>query len=212
MTISHLPQAQHPNVQSVSNQDPLVDSIADILRAIATPMSKTPTLGFVQPPRPTWIYANRTHGDRWYWRTPTGEYELCPTAALSGRLVQLEFKEVTRRNQPVWKLWATLEADRTYIIEAGKESVFSKSLLAAIASLQPTDLARIVTLEVYPSDQNQESLFCSLYVDGNRVYGKWGEDPDWENIAHKAMVVVNQEQPSLSQSTSSLPTVDHLAS
>ena len=212
MTISHLPQAQHLDGHPISSSDPLIHSIAESLRAIATHMGETPTLGFVQPPRPTWIYANRMQGDRWYWRTANGEYELCPTAALSGRLVQLEYKEVTRRQQPVWKLWATLEADRTYIVEAGKDSVFSKSLLAAIATLQPADLEKIVTLEVYPADQNQESLFCNFYLDGTKIYGKWGDDPDWETIAYNAMMVVNQGQPSLSQSTSSLSAVDELAS
>lgn len=197
MTISHVPQSndQVLGVQPVSSQEQLLHSISESLRAIVTPASQTPTLGFVQPPRPTWIYANRTQGDRWYWRIPTGEYELCPTAALSGRLVQLEFREVTRRQQPVWKLWATLEADRTYIIEAGKDSVFSKSLLASIATLQPTDLKNIVTIEVSPADQNQESLFCNLYLDGTKVYGKWGDNPDWKDITHTAMVLVNQAPP-----------------
>lgn len=181
---------------------------AAILKAIATATSASQTLGFVQPPRPTWIYANRTHGDRWYWRTPNGEYELCPTAALSGRLIQLEYKEVTRRNQPVWKLWATLEADRTYIIEAGKDSVFAKSLLVAIATLQPADLEKIVTIEVYPSEQNQESLFCSLYVEGNRIFSTWGDNSNWNDIAHNAMRLVNQD----AESTTSLSAIDELAS
>ena len=196
MTISHVPQANEPelNVQPVSGQDPLLHSIAESLRTIAAHMSASPKLGFVQPPRSTRIFANRTHGDRWYWRATNGEYELCPTSALSGRLVKLEYKEVTRRNQPVWKLWTTLESDRTYIIESGKESVFSKSLLAAIATLHPTDLQNILTLEVYPSEQNQESLFCNLYKDSERIYGKWNEHSDWDHIAQNAMIIVNQAQ------------------
>ncbi|MEM9217168.1 MAG: hypothetical protein AAGD25_22835 [Cyanobacteria bacterium P01_F01_bin.150] len=207
MTISHLPQttAQNMDVLPVSSQDPMLYRIAELLGAIANQPAKSEPLGFVQPPRPTWIYANRTQGDRWYWRTPTGEYELCPTAALSGRLVKLEFREVTRRQQPVWKLWATLEADRTYIIEAGKDSVFSKSLLSAISVLQPADLNNVVTIEVCPADQNQESMFCNFYLGGDRIYRKWGEDPDWNDIAQKAMMLVNQDASAMSQTMPNLP-------
>lgn len=174
-----------------------LQTMAHSLRAIASQIDATPTMGFVEPPRPTWIYANRTHGDRWYWRTAEGEYALCPTTALLGHLVKLEFKEVTRREQPVTKLWATLDADRTYIIEAGKDSVFSKSLLAAIATLHPTDLTHMLMLEVAPSDQNQESLFCRVYIKGEKVYGKWGDNPDWEHIAQNAMLIVNQSHPDM---------------
>ncbi|MGK7891965.1 MAG: hypothetical protein AB4042_21770 [Leptolyngbyaceae cyanobacterium] len=172
--------------------DNAIQSIAASLKAIATQLGTTPQLGFVQPPKTTWIYANRTQGDRWYWRTPDGNYELCPTSAIAGRLIQLEFKEVTRRQQPVWKLWATLEADRTYIIEAGRDSVFAKSLLVAIASLSPHILQQPITLEVYPADQNEESLFCNVYVEGERVFKKWGDDPDWEAIAQTAISAVTQ--------------------
>lgn len=172
--------------------DDLLKSIAESLKAIATGQNSSPQLGFVQPPKATWIYANRTQGDRWYWRNNSGEYELCPTSALSGRLVQLEFKQVTRRQQPVWKLWAILEADRTYIIESGRDSVFAKSLLVAIASLEPGKLEQPITLEVYPADQNEESLFCNVYVEGERIYKKWGDSPDWDAIAQTAMMVVTE--------------------
>jgi len=170
---------------------PTLNSIAASLEAIASHLGTAPTLGFVQPPKATWIYANRTQGDRWYWRTPTGAYDLCPTSAIAGVLTRLEFKEVTRRQQPVWKLWATLESDRTYIIESGRESVFTKSLLVAITTLTPDQLKRPLTLDVYPADQNEESLFCSVYVEGEKIYQKWGESPDWEHIAQTAMAVVD---------------------
>lgn len=177
---------------SIQNETTLLSNIAESLSLIATQMGTAPQLGFVQPPKPTWIYANRTQGDRWYWRTPEGEYVLCPTSALAGRLVQLEFKEVTRRKQLVWKLWATLEADRTYIIEAGRESVFTKSLLAAIASLTPFALRQPIILDVEPGDQNDESLFCGVYIGGEKIYKKWGDSPDWNHIAQTAMSIVNQ--------------------
>ncbi|MEB3232011.1 MAG: hypothetical protein VKJ64_13450, partial [Leptolyngbyaceae bacterium] len=88
--------------------------------------------------------------------------------------------------------WATLEADRTYVIESGRDSVFAKSLLVAIASLEPHRLQQPITLEVYPADQNEESLFCNVYVNGERVFKKWGDNPDWEAIAQTAMATVTQ--------------------
>ena len=187
----HTPAQSLAISRSCSDESALY-SIAESLRAIAHQMGPSSDLGFVQPPKATWVYANRTQGDRWYWRTPEGNYELCPTAALSGRLVSLDFREMTRRNQPVWKLHTTLEADRTYIIEAGRDSVFAKSLLAAIATLSSTTLRQPIILEVHPADQNEESLFCNLYVEGERVYGSWGDQPDWTTIANKAMTLVAQ--------------------
>ena len=175
----------------MNSSDQVLKDIADSLKAIAQGIEKVPEppLGFIQPPKPVWIYANRNQTDSWYTLNADRQAVVCPSNALAGQITDLTFKEVTRRGKPVWKLHLTLKADRTYVIEAGSDSCFSKSVLAALAKIPPADLKQAVTLEVYPAD-NGESLFSNLYVQGQKVFAPWNQDTDWKLTAKAAVEAV----------------------
>jgi hypothetical protein len=154
-------------------------------------LSPKPVLGFGNAPRSEqWIFCNRKHGGLWYSLDANNCPIVLPHGSLTGYFRKLEFTQAKRRNQECWKLHATIEADRTYILESGHDSHFSKGLLSAIATLPPEALSRPITIVPQASTQVAEVLFCNVWVEGAEVLAPYSEASNWREIGRTAVDAV----------------------
>ena len=89
-------------------------------------------LGFGNPPKPRYVYANRQYTDcLWYfWNGAKAEHEPIELNALTGKVVKLEIETKEFRGKPDDKLNLHVEADRKYVIQAGLDTLFGKGLLS----------------------------------------------------------------------------------
>lgn len=171
----------------------LLERQSALLQQLIALHQKQP-LGFTEPPRPRYIYCNRSHQCLWYWLNDAREVVPIPLTALSGYAEKLEFKQVERRGKNTWKMHLHVRADRPYVLEAGFDSIFSKGLISALAVCSPEWLKQPIIIEVQPADSD-EVLFSRLYANGELVFAPWDEASDWKSLAKLAIQVVNQTQP-----------------
>jgi len=152
-----------------------------------------PELGFGPAPWPVRVYCNRTNGGNWYVLKDS-EPEIIPHEALTGIPLSLTFPRVERRGQEVIKMNLVIQADKTYILEAGYDSQFSKSLMSCLSMFGPGSLAGQV-ITVVPSPGSDESvLFCRVFFDGDQVRTELPETPDWRAIALSAVGAIGGSQ------------------
>jgi hypothetical protein len=172
----------------------LLQAILDEIKAarIAVPAV---ALGFSSPPKPRFIYANRQYGDcLWYfWNSAKNEHEPIDATALTGWVEKLEIEEKEFRGRTETKVNLTLRADRTYIIQAGFETIFARSLLHTLAKLPADAFRQPIMIAVEPGDTEQV-LFCRIYnpATGKSVFAPWPEDTDWHATAQRAIHKIEQ--------------------
>ncbi|WP_334862434.1 hypothetical protein [Nostoc sp.] len=83
----------------------------------------------------------------------------------------------------------TIQADRTYILESGYDTHFSKCILAAIATLTTQQL--YVPLTLQPQPGNDESvLFCRVWIGSELIMTNYNQQSDWKVTARQAIDVV----------------------
>ncbi len=126
-------------------------------------------LGFGQPPTPTTIFINRSHGGCWY-RLENGNPVVIQEPALTCRLQAAHFETVSRRDKETSKLRISVVADRPYILEAGGTTQFSRSFLAACAMFP----AALCTAKSSPSSRATGRRLCFVLpavVNGELVRG-----------------------------------------
>jgi hypothetical protein len=172
----------------------VLTEIRDLLARQKLAQQTQEKLGFGHPPTPTTVFINRTHGGVWY-RLENGNPVVIPEPALTCRLLGVNFENVSRRNRETSKLHIRVSADRTYILEAGGTTQFSRSFLAACATFGPGELhGRVVTIQPVPGDDDSV-LFCRLWVNGEPVRASEvppvGDSDAWRAIAKRALAAVN---------------------
>jgi hypothetical protein len=170
-------------MQQLSQQNLLLQQLVDLLR------QKQP-LGFSEAPRPRYIYCNRSQNCLWYWLNDAREAMPILQTALTCLVERLEFKQVERRGKETWKIHLHVRADRRYILEAGYDSNFSKSLLSALSVITPPQLSQPLTIEVQAAD-SEEVLFCRVYANGELVFAPWDDSTAWKVVAKRAIANVD---------------------
>lgn len=163
-------------------QNALLQQLVDLLQ------QKQP-LGFSDAPRPRYIYCNRSNNCLWYWLNDAREVVPIAQTALTCLVEKLEFKQVERRGKETWKVHLSVQADRRYILEAGYDSNFSKSLLSALSVMTPQQLQQPITVEVQAADTD-EVLFCRVYANGELVFAPWDDSTSWKVVAKRAIANV----------------------
>jgi hypothetical protein len=152
-----------------------------------------PNLGFTNDTGIVYVYCNRQHGCLWYSLDAERKPVAIPHAALTGYLRELRFEKVERRGREVYKLLATIKADRLYILESGHDSHFSKGLLTAIASLTPQQLMQPITIQPSPGDDDAV-LFCRVWCGSEIIKASYNETSNFREISKKALAVVRESQ------------------
>lgn len=164
----------------------------ELLTAILLELQKAnaPKLGFTEPPTPVWIYANRSNGCNWY-RVKDGNPEPIAHLALTGYLEKVEIEMVERRNKEAEKFRLYLKGDRPYVVESGKDTHFTKGIVAALALMTPSQLKQPIT--IMPQAGSDDSvLFCKIFSAGQGIFAPYGEDTNWKNVGKMARdAVVN---------------------
>jgi hypothetical protein len=158
----------------------------ELLKQLVAAINK-PKLGLHSEAGNCKIYCNRQHGGLWY--TLNGEPNDVPQTALTGYLKELRFENTERRKKETCKLLITMQADRTYILESGYDTHFSKSLLSAIATLRPEQLYAPVTLQPQPGTTDESVLFCRVWIGSELIKAPYGEETDWKATARQAIDV-----------------------
>jgi hypothetical protein len=117
----------------------------------------------------------------------------------------IDFKEVTRRNKETskFRFWMNGEtkdgAPELVIFEAGAETFFARTILAAMSRLTPDQLRSPVRVSSYIKDIEQganagdKTLAVNLsFGDGehNRIDCRWKSSDDWQAISRQAIANV----------------------
>jgi hypothetical protein len=158
----------------------------ELLKQLVAAINK-PKLGLHFEAGSCKIYCNRHNGSLWYTLN-NGEPQAVAQSALTGYLRELRFENAERRNKETSKLLTTIQADRTYILESGADTNFSKCLLTAVASLTPEQLYLPLTFQPQPG--NDESvLFCRVWVGSELIKASYGEETNWREISIQALAV-----------------------
>jgi hypothetical protein len=165
-----------------------------VLMQIQAALDK-PQLGLlVTTPGTVRVYCNRDRcpGALWY-TVPNGEPVPLDAKAIRGYVRDLRFEQVERRGKPTWKLYTFIDCGgSSYELESGHESVFSKGLLSAIASMEPSRLSQPLSVGVAPGD-DESVLLCRVWGPDNApIFARWDEGADWRAIAQRAIAVVKQ--------------------
>ena len=163
----------------ISQQNILLQQLVDTLQ-------QGRNLGFGESPKARFIYCNRSNNCLWYWLNDAREVVPISHSALTCYVEKLEFRQVERRGKETWKTHLHVRGDRRYILEAGYDSNFSKSLLSALAALTPEQLQQTITIEAQAADSD-EVLFCRAYINGDLIFAPWDEQTDWRFIAKRAI-------------------------
>lgn len=158
----------------------------ELLKQLVASINK-PKLGLHNEAGSCKIYCNRHNGSLWYTLN-NSEASAVAQSALTGYLKELRFENAERRNKETSKLLTTIQADRTYILESGADTNFSKCLLTAVASLTPEQL--YLPLILQPQPGNDESvLFCRVWVGSELIKASYGEETNWREISIQALAV-----------------------
>ena len=160
----------------------------ELLKQLIASINK-PKLGLHSDAGSCKIYCNRKHGVLWYTLSNSEPIAIADTA-LTGYLRELKFEKCERRGKEVYKLLATIVADRTYILESGHDTHFAKGLLAAVATLTPQQLYSPITLQPTPGTTDENVLFCRVWVESELVMASYNEETNWREVRIQAIAVI----------------------
>lgn len=177
-----------------------------LLEAILNQLQATKqTLGFGHPPKSRYVYANRKYPNcLWYfWNGATNEHEPIEFHALTGIFESLEIEEKEYKGKPDLKVNLHISADRPYVVQAGYDTLFAKSLLYTISRLPTPALAQPITLAVEPGDTEQV-LFCRLYnpVTQKSAFVSYPENTNWHEATQRAIAKLDLAHNRTPQTTS----------
>ena len=153
-------------------------------------------LGFCEPPRTRYIYANRQYpGCLWYfWNGGNSTHEPIEQHAITGIVDKIEIEDKEFRGKTGSKLNIHIKADRPYVIQAGMDTLFAKGLIFTLSKLPVDAFKKPIMIAVDPGETEQV-LFCKIYnpATGVLVYAPYGDGViDWPSIIQKAIDKVAQ--------------------
>ena len=163
--------------------------LAQILAQLKT-QSTPSVLGFCNPPRTRYIYANRQYPNcLWYfWNGGSSSHEPIEHHAITGIIdeIKIETKEFRGKSDP--KLNISIKADRPYVIQAGMDTLFAKGLIFTLSKLPVEAFRKPIMIAVEAGDTEQV-LFARVYnpATGAPVYAPYGDGVDWPATTQKAI-------------------------
>lgn len=176
-----------------------LNAIALELRRIADAKAPQQLLGFGPAPKgQVWLFCNRKHGGVWYVLNDQSQPVIIEQQALTGYIRSLEIKETVRRNEKLFKVHFTIEADQVYVLESSPKAHFSKGFLSAIALITPDSLRQPITIVPQASTENGEVLFCNIYQENQQVFAPYDDATDWKRVSKTAtnnVKIANDEAP-----------------
>ena len=166
------------------------DLLSQILAQLKA-QSQPSILGFCDPPRTRYIYANRQYpGCLWYfWDGGKKAHEPIEQHAITGVIlsIELEVKEFRGKSDP--KINIHIQADRPYVIQSGMDTLFAKGLIFTLSKLPVEAFRKPIMIAVEAGDTEQV-LFAKVYnpATGLLVYAPYGDGViDWTAVTQKAI-------------------------
>lgn len=157
----------------------------ELLKRLIAALDK-PKLGLHNDAGSCKIYCNRQHGHLWYCLDADRNPQPITATALTGYLKELRFEQTERRGKPCHKLLATIQADRTYILESGYDTHFSKGLLVAVALMTQELLLSPITIQPAAGDDDSV-LFCRVWCGSEYIKASYDDSVNWREIAKQAL-------------------------
>lgn len=171
-------------MDSYPNSNAYLQAILDELR------TSRQQLGFGHSPKPRYIYANRQYPEcLWYfWDGANKKHEPIQFQALTGIVEKLEVEEKEFRGKSDHKVNLHIRADRSYVIQSGLETMFSKGLLYTLSKLTIATFTQPMTIAVEPGDTEQV-LFSRVYnpATGQVIYAPYTEPVNWQGVIARAI-------------------------
>lgn len=168
------------------NEIELLTQILVQLKSSSQPSS----LGFCEPPKTRYIYANRQYPDcLWYfWNGGKSAHEPIESHALTGVIDKIELETKEFRGKPDIKVNIHIKADRPYVLQSGLDTLFAKGLLFTLSKLPVEAFQKPIMIAVEAGDTEQV-LFPRVYNPANAalVYAPYGEGLDWATVTQKAI-------------------------
>jgi hypothetical protein len=159
----------------------LLQEILDELRS----GKESVTLGFSEPPKARYIYANRQYPDcLWYfWDGGNNKHEPIGNSAITGFIekVEIEDKEFRGKKDPKFNLH--IRTDRPYVIQSGVETMFAKGLMFTLSRLPAEAFAKPIMISV-EAGETEQVLFARVYnpATGALVFAPYGDDVNWGDV------------------------------
>jgi 3',5'-cyclic AMP phosphodiesterase CpdA len=160
----------------------LLQEILDELRSSKSEVK----LGFGEPPKTRYIYANRQYPDcLWYfWDGGKSVHEPIGTSAITGFVekVEIEDKEFRGKKDPKFNVYIRV-SDRSYVIQSGAETLFAKGLMFTLSKLPVEAFAKPIMIAVDAGETDQV-LFARVYnpTTGALVFAPYGDDVNWGDV------------------------------
>jgi 3',5'-cyclic AMP phosphodiesterase CpdA len=152
-------------------------------------------LGFCDPPKTRYIYANRQYPDcLWYfWNGGKNCHEPIEPHALTGVIEKIEIEEKDFRGKPDPKVNIYVNADRPYVIQSGIETLFTKGLIYTLSKLPIEAFKKPIMIAVEAGDTDSV-LFSRVYnpATGAQVFAPYAEPVEWTAVIARAIDKVNQ--------------------
>lgn len=152
-------------------------------------------LGFGNPPKTRYIYANRQYPDcLWYfWDGGKNTHEPIGHHAITGVIEKIEVEDKEFRGKPDPKLNIHMKSDRSYVIQSGLETLFAKGLIYTLSKLPIEAFAKPIMIAVEAGDDDKV-LFSRVYnpATGSLVFAPYAESVVWSDVINRAIAKVSE--------------------
>ncbi len=167
----------------------LLKQILDQLKA------RSSDLGFCDPPKVRYIYANRQYPDcLWYfWDGAKKLHEPIAQCGITGIIKKIEIEEKEYRGKPDPKINFHIQADRPYVVQSGIDTLFTKGLIYTLSKL-PIDAFKKPIMIAVEAGEDDKVLFSRVYnpATGSLVFAPYPDSVDWDKVTSTAINKVSQ--------------------
>lgn len=146
------------------------------LEEIAASKTNTYSLGFNEPPTPTYVYV-RNEGEYLWYFYDVEKQQATPIhqRALTGTIVDLRLTAKDFKGKENIKLDVWVNADKLYVVRSGLETVFSRTMLLALAQLTLEQLRQVVIISV---QAGENCCFGRVYINDEPIKTEWDAKAD----------------------------------
>jgi hypothetical protein len=162
----------------------------ELLEAILAELKaqRSTPLGFGVGSRPRYIYPNRKHSDCLWYFWNGAEHEPILEPDLTGVITRVEVGAKDFKGKTNAKVRFHIQADARYVLEAGDETTFCRSLLGAMAMLTAAELKQAITICV-EAGREPGVLLCEVWQGGQKLF-----NPDARNLNVPDMIRQAQQK------------------
>jgi hypothetical protein len=150
-------------------------------------------VGFCEPPTPTFLHIQASEdgsGSCWHYFKADDTQVNVPVRGLAGYIKEIICAKGEFNGRPTINLRIVFAAERTWIIQSGVSTTFSRGVLLALEQLD--DIKQKLIISTAMGDRG--AVYGDVYLfSGSRVEAKWDRDKPLSPIVKKLQVKLGQE-------------------